>query len=275
MYITTTKNGFSLGLNPSAFITKGKQRIKQFGNQVYLNDGETFQIELFNPHSSKILAKIKLNGKYISGGGIVLRPGERVFLERYLDENKSFIFKTYEVNGNNETVQRAIAANGLVEIEFHNEYHTSTISVSNGPTYWAYNNTVGQGWCGSGTIHRPSYTTTSNGVFNINYTDAINPVVSTDVGRLMANSSQTPKPLAKKAKLETGTVEKGSATSQTLVSSNDTFVVYPFHTVTWHILPNSVKPFTKEELNVAYCGECGTKRKKTTHKFCPQCGTKF
>jgi uncharacterized membrane protein YvbJ len=26
---------------------------------------------------------------------------------------------------------------------------------------------------------------------------------------------------------------------------------------------------------VTYCTECGSKRKKDTHKFCPHCGTKF
>ena len=35
------------------------------------------------------------------------------------------------------------------------------------------------------------------------------------------------------------------------------------------------KKYHKEDLGVLYCGECGAKRKKDTHKFCPHCGTKF
>ena len=83
---------------PSAYITKNKQRIKQHGQTVYLNDGDEFEIELHNPKNNPILAKILLNGKYIPGGGIVLRPGERVFLERYLDKDRKFLFETYSVD---------------------------------------------------------------------------------------------------------------------------------------------------------------------------------
>ena len=95
---------------PSSYITKGKQRIKQFGSKVYLKDKDNFEIELFNPTTGTILAKIKLNGKYASNSGIVLRPGERVFLERYLDSNNKFEFSTYEVSKGVEA-QNAIRNN--------------------------------------------------------------------------------------------------------------------------------------------------------------------
>ena len=82
---------------PVAYVTKGRQRVKQFsghGNgSVYLRNGDEFELELFNPTTSKVLAKISLNGKSL-GSGIVLRPGERVFLERYFDEAKKFLFET-------------------------------------------------------------------------------------------------------------------------------------------------------------------------------------
>ena len=77
---------------PTAFVTKGRQRVKQYNNDsVYLNNGNEFELELFNPTTSKVMAKIELNGISI-GAGIVLRPGERVFIERYLDEAKKFMF---------------------------------------------------------------------------------------------------------------------------------------------------------------------------------------
>jgi hypothetical protein len=53
------------------------------------------------------------------------------------------------------------------------------------------------------------------------------------------------------------------------------FNVYPSNYSTWRILPLSEKPFTAKEVNVLYCGNCGIRRKKDTHKFCPNCGTKF
>ena len=43
-------------LAPSAFITKDKKRLKQFGQNVYLNNGEEFEIELFNPSSNTVLS---------------------------------------------------------------------------------------------------------------------------------------------------------------------------------------------------------------------------
>ncbi len=106
---------------PSAHVTTGKQRLKQNGSNVYLNDGEEFEIEIFNPKSISVLAKIKINGNYLSGGGIIVRPGQRVFLERYLNETKKFKFKVYEVNSSSKEVQEAIKNNGEVIVEFYDE----------------------------------------------------------------------------------------------------------------------------------------------------------
>ena len=44
-----------------------------------------------------------------------------MFLERFLDSNNQFVFRTYEVSKKNKEVQEAIANNGYVEIEFYNE----------------------------------------------------------------------------------------------------------------------------------------------------------
>ncbi len=101
-------NTWSATKRPEAFVTKGKKRIKQFDGQVYLSDGDEYEIELFNPTQDVVLAKIKIDGDYIAGGGIVLRRGERVFLERFLDSPNKFKFSTYVVNGNNTEVQDAI-----------------------------------------------------------------------------------------------------------------------------------------------------------------------
>jgi len=64
---------------------------------------------------------IKLDGKPLNGGGLVLNPGQRVFLERYPADPRKFKFSTYDVNGNNQQVRHAIAKNGLVEIDFYKE----------------------------------------------------------------------------------------------------------------------------------------------------------
>jgi hypothetical protein len=105
---------------PQSFITKSKQRLKQHVDTVYLNNGEEFEIELFNPTQNKVLAKIELNGVSI-GSGIILRPGERVFLERYLDDAKKFLFETYTINGGDDEVLTAIKNNGDVTVKFYKE----------------------------------------------------------------------------------------------------------------------------------------------------------
>ena len=51
---------------PCAFITKEKQRLKQFGQNVYLSNGSEFELELFNPTSNTVLAKIKFNVDLLS-----------------------------------------------------------------------------------------------------------------------------------------------------------------------------------------------------------------
>ena len=49
---------------PCAYITKEKQRVKQFGQSVYLKDGSEFEVELYNPSRKNVLSKIKINEIY-------------------------------------------------------------------------------------------------------------------------------------------------------------------------------------------------------------------
>ena len=258
---------------PQSFITKSKQRLKQHVDTVYLKNGDEFEVELFNPTQSKVLAKIELNGSSI-GSGIVLRPGERVFLERYLDDAKKFLFETYIVNGNNEDVQSAIARNGDVTVRFYDEVKPQpTIStfVTTGTSTSTWTN-------GSGGYSFPTYThdintnyfTNTSGVAGSfdNYTYT-NDNINFDV-----NSVFRKEKTSELRHLETGRVEKGSNSNQTFTYDNSTFNTYPIKTNWWKIKPVSEKVLVKEDL-VVYCTECGAKRKKDNHKFCPHCGTKF
>ena len=253
---------------PQSFITKGKQRLKQHIDTVYLKNGDEFEIELFNPTQNKVLAKIELNGNSI-GSGIILRPGERVFLERFLDTAKKFKFSTYEVT--KEAVQvGATKNNGYVEIEFYNEwkgnsgyyYGSGTTTLGNSITYT------------SGTPFTYLSSPTSGTVFN---TTAIN--TNTFYNQSLTTSNNMDNVLRKAhltdRKIETGRTEEGSNSDQKFTHSNKTFTSYSFYNVVWRILPLTQKQITSKELNVLYCGECGAKRKKDTHKFCPHCGTKF
>jgi hypothetical protein len=64
-------------------LDRGEKVIKQ--NNVYLNDKEEF-FELYNPLQQPVLTEIKLNGNSISTSGLVLNPGQRYYLDCFIDD---------------------------------------------------------------------------------------------------------------------------------------------------------------------------------------------
>lgn len=273
---------------PEAFITKGKQRVKQFGGTIYLKDGDNFEIEIFNPTAGYILAKISLDGKLISHSGLILRPGERVFLERYLDSNNKFLYSTYEVNGNNPVVQNAIKSNGNVKVEFFGEmpapraFYGSGSTITLGNPTWANTFHTGSPVYGS-----PTTTLSTTGLYSGTVTasnaDATFVASATPTAYFATldmfpiDMEETPcsfPPKDLSRKIETGTVEKGESSKQKFESCSRDFYSFPFHSSEWKILPNSQKPFTSNDLKV-YCTNCGKKIEKSTYKFCPNCGEKI
>lgn len=266
---------------PEAFVAKGRQRVKQYGNTVYLRNGEEFEIELFNPLQTKVLAKIKLNGKYISSSGIVLRPGERVFLERYLDEARKFQFETYEVNGADPNVKEAIRNNGDLEVEFYGEDTSLPLSgwtVTYNPSYQQQ-----PSWTYYGGSVTPTITYTSShtagckgangpaGSAGVRGNAGVQSAMfmSCDLGNAELSFAGVPE-----QPIETGRVEKGDYSNQAFTADTTTFHSYYTWKSTWKILPESQRPIMKENL-VVYCSNCGAKRKKPAHKFCPNCGNQF
>lgn len=110
--------------NPTVHLAINKGRVKKYGKNksipsYYLENKQEFQIELYNPTQGNILTTIKLNDNPISGG-LIIRAGERIFLDRYLDSNKKFLFDTYEVE-NKKSAQKAIELNGDIEVAFFKE----------------------------------------------------------------------------------------------------------------------------------------------------------
>lgn len=96
----------------------GRKPIKS-GN-IYLQNDEQFKIELYNPLRECVLADIRLNSQSISKTGLVIKPGQRVYLDCFVDDRKKFIFQTYEIEMTDET-QEAIQNNGLMEVFFYKE----------------------------------------------------------------------------------------------------------------------------------------------------------
>lgn len=301
-----TTNGVAA---PIALICINKSRLKVYHKEksptYYLERGQEFQIELFNPTSDVVLAKVHLNGKAISQGGLVLNPGQRVFLERYLDVAKKFMFDTYEVS-NTEEVRKAIEDNGDFKVEFYKEstpnyyygsitttiapftltggitntgtYNTNTLSSSDSVNRikrsGALTN-IGTYSNGSVNLTNASSTFTStNSVSGIGFVNTTNSVTTdSDFGPTLSTPKAKKRCFSKS--IETGRVETGSQSNQKLEYVNKSFDYFAFHTVEYKLLPVSQKINTVEDINVKrYCPNCGAKVKKTD-KFCSQCSKKL
>ena len=275
---------------PMAYITvnKGRKKIKQ-DKLVYLENGTEFEIELHNPTQTTVLAKISINNTLISYSGIVLRPGERVYLERYLDNPNKFKFETYNVNGNAEEVKKAIEKNGLIKVEFYNEDLTPSYTVNN-PFILT-----------SGTISSPTWETTTNPTWTLGdmtYTTSTsdtsrsfggvstntmyfsNSIGTTLTGSLStpisASASSAPAPKLRSKSVETGRVEQGSHSSQSFQTVSKKFHYYTTNVVEYQIKPISQMYVDAKDLKKVgqYCTKCGRKGKPTDN-FCSGCGNRF
>jgi hypothetical protein len=262
--------------NPTAHITKKKSRIKVYnGHIVFLNDKDNFEFEIHNPKQSSVLCKIKLNGQYISNSGVVIKPGQRVFLERFLDSNNKFEFSTYEVKNTSEN-RSAIDLNGDVIIEFYDEYtvtSTNNILLGNWSTGLTTINTnspyYGATFTTNGLVGANTLTSSSSSAF-YSQSSFEGPNIRNSK---LSNKETTPKSLKDNKSIETGRVEKGEESNQSFVNSFQNFAPHTFHRVQFKIIPLSTKNKNVEEIR-QYCTECGTKVKKN-YKFCPSCGNKI
>jgi hypothetical protein len=256
---------------PSAWVVNSKDRgrksIKK--GKVYLQDKEEFVIELFNPLQDCVLADIKLNGKSISQTGLVLNPGQRFYLDCFIDDKKKFIFNTYEVEDTTE-VANAIVKNGLLEVFFYKESVVTLNNWSNRlskiviekhyPAYpwypWSTTNpytvyygngitntnsfnsglvttttNTGNVYCSTGAIDLTNLKSTNNAYYSNNLINCS--------GSLTTSYSST---------IETGRVEKGSKSKQKFETVDMDFDNYYIASTIVQLLPDSRKPVETKDL---------------------------
>jgi len=283
---TKQKSGASL---PAAWIVnpkdKGRKSIK--GDKIYLDNGQEFEIEIFNPLTESVLADIRLNGNSISKSGLVIRPGQRVYLDCFIDDKKKFVFQTYEVDGSQESLE-AIADNGLMEVFFYKEqavtlqnwsdrFHKVIIHEYRPYYYPAYNyppaykphyydgsilcynslstgNPLGNLNLTMGTSN--SYLASNNisSVYGGSITNTSNSIGSAIPGNVSYYSSSV------NPSIETGRVEKGEKSNQQFSSIDMEFEKNYIHHLTFQLLPSSRKPVETKGIFNKKTGELNLKK---------------
>jgi hypothetical protein len=262
--------------NPLAKIAVNKSLLKEYSNSeylrvVYMKNNSEFQIQIFNPYDYTIGADISINGKQMSNR-IIIKPGQRIWLERYLDEARKFLFSTYEVENSHEAKQ-AIRNNGLVSISFYKEKIYEPIHIYtnqyNPFDYKLYNCDVN---INAATVDN-NYSLSSSATSAASYTSTSYTAQTLGLDNAYANKSVTRglNKSARNATIETGRIEKGSHSNQEFENVFIDFEYCSFAHETIQILPESQKPYTDKDLKKVYCVNCGRKL-NTKYKFCPYCG---
>ncbi len=276
---------------PSAVITSGGNEKKIYnGGFIYLNDGENFEIRFFNPTQFKLGVEIIFNGYKKGDGYLVLNPGQDVTLDRFLDEQRKMVFETYTIDGNNQAAVEAAANNGLIQFNFYREsyfrygsntgYGTSGYSGNSGTRGFAG---TGGGFAGTGGLPRFKSSNTNSRTYSDNnityfdadfeqgttsYTSSFTTTIDYAPDTMYRTSTSNSNPV------ETGRVEAGDVSNQTLENVSVQFETSPMHRISYKLLPYSAKPMEVTEIR-QYCPNCGYRIRNNSWKYCPKCSQKI
>ena len=281
-----------------AKIAVNKSLLKEYLNSsneriVYMHDGTEFQIQIFNLYSYTIGVSFKFNSNSKSSQLLVLRPGERVWLDRYLNNESRLLFSTYKV-GNSEEVKNAIKDNGNLQIKFYkekennywnNRIYTNQSIIDTTEPYrhinaWYSNNAN----CFNNELNtlRASssinFYNNTNAVLNVGEnttgaTSTANCVATSAITDTYVKSMPTSATVRSNKSIETGRIEEGSHSNQRFDNVYKDFEIWPFKIEYIKILPFSQKQVNINDISKRYCYNCGRKLNQK-YKFCPFCGTK-
>ena len=192
-----------------------------------------------------------MNGQLISDRHLVIKPGQRVCLDRYIETAKKFKFNTYSVEDTKET-KEAIIKNGDIKLYFY----LQKLEISGNTNLLSSNNLLKNNDTGTQLFYK---TTTLNNDVTINTWNI------SDANNISLNTATV-------TNNETGRIEVGTSSDQKFESMEIEFSSIYAYTTSFKIMPLSKKPFEVRDL-IRHCCECGSKLKKE-HKFCSSCGTK-
>jgi len=252
--------------NPSARIAVNKNvlttEIVNRVETVFMKNGTEFEIEIYNPLKTKIAIDVQINQVNFDRPMIVLRPGERVWLDCDMLTKKKFLFETYDVENTKET-QEAIENNGDIIIRvylqrehipeiyfnnFNNFFHQIPDYVYGGPVYDGplYGN-VEVSYTNSNSTYLPGDDITKTG--------------------MSVNSLGTPT-------IETGMIADGDDSDMKFKNDNSDYNSNYTHLFKYKILPESTKKLYSKKDIIKFCIGCGRKQKKND-KYCAACGIKY
>lgn len=290
------------GTNPTVHLTVGRNRRTRYGADQYrLKDGDEYELELHNPTTGTVGARLTVDGRPLGSTTVVLRPGERVYIERWLDEARKLRFGTYAVDdtpGNRAAVSR----NGVVRAEFLRERVPPPPPVPNpwvtlaAYPYAQYSFTagapdadLGAGTCslgsasasaginfcstdltGADATYSRSFDSApeerTRGGQSTNHLSRRVTTKSTSFGGEIKAKNAAPEML-------TGRSEKGSHSGQSFQRVSIEFEHWAFHTEEFRIMPLDSED--AQDAVKKYCTGCGTRARRQTWKWCPNCGTKI
>lgn len=256
---------------PSVNLLIHNNQLKRYNNNTfYLKDKTEFSLMFTNSNQCKIACELIFNGK-IQANRLVLLPNSTVKLDRYLDDNKKFVFDVYQVD-NNEVVKTIIKDNGTLRIRFFAE---------NAPivTQQIWNSTtVNSNYCANTAIPRGSSNDIVN-EFNVQCSgeSCDSNFLSVDQPRGTVNYSGKVKVKSASSQIETGRIAAGMESNQSFNTDYSTYNTFSFGFIDFNLLPVSKEP-KSESKNIVfnsrvYCTNCG-KRLKSSWAHCPQCGQK-
>jgi len=253
-------------------------------------------LRFFNPLREQLGVEIIFNGFKKSDSYLILKPGQDVILDRFIDDKHKMLFETYTIDSNNSDSVEAIQNNGDIIFNFYKgRYYNPYNQTIFGSTYGSFSTSGHSGK--SGTSGSPGVSGTPTNVRrkglqteqikskwspidSTKHTDSINYFSSTTTFSGDFNSTSftdfnvTNKNSRTYNPLETGRIEKGDISEQTLKSVDIKFESFPFYSMSYKMLPLSTKSKEISEIR-QYCDSCGYRVRKQSWSFCPKCGNKF
>lgn len=273
--------------NPSVHLAVNGNRIKTYNEdgeiRAYLKDGTEFQLEFHNDSDCYVKADININGKSQSSS-LVLRPHQRFYLDRFIDENKKFMFNTF-LTGNDDIkkLKEIIAKNGRIEVRFYKEFIpiplTNWTIISNGiyqPNIYTSNTSTGDAKYMKDIINESNSSGETLPLDNIGLNS--NTVMPNSV---YLSSVQYSGQIKQPKEIETGRIEAGKKSNQDFKPISKSWEFFSCTSFSYHIMPESQRLKVikvKKQKNViqaddirTYCASCGRRIKKG-YNFCPGCG---